>query len=334
MAKVVFVGGTGRCGTSVTRMLLDAHPQVATLPFEYRFIIDPDGIIDFYRSFVGAWSPYIADKRIKRLESLFNDLTQQHFFDRALGMLLSLVNKNGVVLSPKRYLGWQLRKHIPGFERYVADLLSSLKEFSYKGSWAGTASYIFSPMIYHLGPKSSRELASIFHGFLTKVVNSMLEKADAEVFVEDNTWNILFAHEILHLLPEAKVIHVYRDPRDVIASFSQQRWCPTDKEQAAIWYKSIIERWFSIKSNLPLNSYYEFKLEDLVESTESIVRGISNFIGLPFDQRLLDIDLSKSHSGRWKREFSKGEKERVHIILGDIIEQLGYDSHLQAKIKG
>ena len=41
--NILFVGGVGRSGTSVTRQVLGLHPQVANLPFEYRFIIDPDG---------------------------------------------------------------------------------------------------------------------------------------------------------------------------------------------------------------------------------------------------------------------------------------------------
>ena len=50
--KVIFIGGSGRSGTNILRKLLSKHSQVASLPFEHRFIIDPDGIIDFFYNWI------------------------------------------------------------------------------------------------------------------------------------------------------------------------------------------------------------------------------------------------------------------------------------------
>ena len=55
--KVIFIGGSGRSGTNILRKILSNHSKVASLPFEHRFIIDPNGIIDFYNSFTLNWSP-------------------------------------------------------------------------------------------------------------------------------------------------------------------------------------------------------------------------------------------------------------------------------------
>lgn len=324
MERVVFIGGTGRCGTNILRKILAKHSEVVTLPFEYRFIIDPDGIVDFYRTYAETWSPYMADRRLKRLETLLNGLARQSLLSKTLGRILSAFDGNGKFVSPRRYFGYELKRHIPHFEQYVSELLFELREFSYSGSWVGTESYAVFPKIYYTGPKCQDELDGPLSNFLRKVVHSLLERANAKVYVEDNTWNILFARELLQLLPEAKILHIYRDPRDVVASFSKQRWCPTDKEQAAIWYRSIIARWFSIRPDLPANSYYEFKLEDLVNSTKSVVKEICEFVGLSYERQMLDIDLSKSHSGRWEKEYSEEERRDVHEVLGEVIKKLGY----------
>ena len=55
--KTCFIGGTGRCGTSILRTVLSRHSSVATLPIEHRLTVDPDGIFDFYRSYTTGWSP-------------------------------------------------------------------------------------------------------------------------------------------------------------------------------------------------------------------------------------------------------------------------------------
>ena len=156
-------------------------------------------------------------------------------------------------------------------------------------------------------------------------LRSFVLAKEADFFFEDNTWNIFFARELLELLPESKIVHIYRDPRDVVASFSQQRWCPSDKIKAALWYKTMMEYWlYVVRKGLPADSYSEVKLEALVKSPEITLRRLCEFIRLPFENSMLDVDLTKSHIGRWRNEFSEREKGEISDILGSIIHDLGY----------
>ena len=41
----IFVGGTGRSGTTILSKLLNQVDSVYTIPQEIRFITDPDGIL-------------------------------------------------------------------------------------------------------------------------------------------------------------------------------------------------------------------------------------------------------------------------------------------------
>ena len=45
----VFVGGTGRSGTTVTARLIGAHSEAAVIPIEMRFHVDPGGLPDLIR---------------------------------------------------------------------------------------------------------------------------------------------------------------------------------------------------------------------------------------------------------------------------------------------
>ncbi len=324
MSTMIFVGGTGRSGTSIIKEVIASHPDAASLPFEYRFIIDPDGLLDFYASSGASWSPYVADRRLKRLECLLNTLAREPLHHKLAGRLLRWLNRDGKTLSPRMYHGWELKRHLPNFEHHVQVLMSRLVEFSFPACWVGTESYRLAPTIYH-SAKSREELAAIIGNFIRDVIDDLLRQSAKKFLVEDNTWNILFARDIIELLPEAKIVHIYRDPRDVVASFSQQRWSPTDKEQGARWYRAMMTHWFTVRSALPAGSYYETSLENLVAVPETVLREVCKFAEISFDRAMLQVDLGYSHSGRWKREYTADEKAKVHEILGDVIAELGYD---------
>ena len=324
--NICFIGGTGRCGTTITKRVLGRHPSVATLP-EYRFTIDPDGIVDFYCSYTSSWSPYMADRRLNRLENLLRDVSKTNRFHKVIQRALAIIDKSGLMLSRKRYLGVNLGEFVPNMDAYIADLMNELCDFCYSGTWVGAESYRLNPEICFSSPRSREDFSNILGKFLRKIIYDIMKSQNKDFYVEDNTWNILFAPELLDFIPEAKILHVYRDPRDVVASYNKQRWMPTDKIKSAKIYKSIMDRWFSIRPTLPAGSYFEFKLEDLVRNPRDILVKVCDFIGLPWDENLLDIDLSKSHSGRWKREYSNEEKEQVNTLLKDTIEKLGYEGY-------
>jgi len=313
--KVVFIGGTGRCGTNILKDIFLKHSKVAALPFEHRIFIDPDGIIDFYASFHQVWSPYIADKKVKRLEVLLNELSSDRKIHKLLNRILSFVSKDGKLISPKKYIGWELEKHFPNIKIHNLRLISRLREFTYRGVWPGTDSYTFKPKIYHCQPQRKEELIEILRVYMRNIIRELLCVHNKEFFIEDNTWNIFFAKELIELLPEAKIIHIYRNPRDAIASFSSQRWCPSDRKEAAVWYKAMIKHWLSIRNDLPSRSCHQLKFEDLIKYPAARIKELCEFIGLPFEDSLLDIDLSRAHIGRWKSEFSEDEKKEISKIL-------------------
>jgi hypothetical protein len=61
----VFVGGTGRSGTTIVARVLGSHPEAHTIPIEVRFLVDPFGLCDlvlgetdfdnFKKRMLGPW---------------------------------------------------------------------------------------------------------------------------------------------------------------------------------------------------------------------------------------------------------------------------------------
>jgi hypothetical protein len=300
------------------------NSRVAVLPFEHRFVIDPGGLVDFFCSYTSAWSPYMADRKIKSLGSYLKKLAREPLPHRIAGNLIKKVNPDGRSFSPREYHGWNLEDAFPGYTDAVEELIGRLTEFKYPGSWAGAESYRVNNLIYHSPPFSEEKLAAFIGVFLEKLIVAFLEKEEKELFAEDNTWNILFADRLLAFLPEAKFIHIYRDPRDVVASFVKQRWCPADPGQAVSWYSSIMDRQLGILEKVPHEKYIQFSLEDMVSAPENIFARVCEFSGIPFEEKMLETDLSGANSGRWKNEFSGKSREILENGLGKYVDKLGY----------
>lgn len=293
MTKIVFIGGTGRCGTNIMKDVLSLHPKVASHPFEYRFILDPDGIMDFYSTALNCWSPYIIDQKLHRLESF----------------LVILANRYE---EKEIYVDWELNKHLPGYEEVVRDLMERLVDFKYNGVHYGLKG---ERDLYFMGYKTKKELSGILGDFIRRLIVGYLDRESKEFYVEDNTFNLLFAKELLELLPDARFIHMVRDPKDVIASLSKQRWTPKNKIQAAQWYKDVINRINVIKKEIPRNSVITVDLYDLIDNTEKTIKSICAFMETSFSDKMLYIDLSRSHRNRWKKDFSEDELEKINLIL-------------------
>lgn len=322
---MLFVCGTGRCGKSIVADTIARHPDVAALPFEARFIIDPDGILDFYASYSATWSYYLCDRRLKRLERFLDTMSRRPPWPhRLLSGAIRTLNPSGRWLSPRAYDQWELEKHFPNFREHSKVLLDRLIAFPFSACWFGMESYRFAPVLYHAPPMSKTELAPILGNYLRALVWGFLDKNGAKHFVDSNVFTLSLAKELLEVLPQAKILHVHRDPRDVVASYVNQRWCPQSKMQAAHIYKAMMEHWWALRAELPRQSWTELRFEDFIDDHEGYLKAVCEFYRLPFDKAMLRDDLTRHPIGRWQREFTPGEKEAVQAILGDTIERLGY----------
>jgi hypothetical protein len=274
--------------------ILSLHPNVASHPFEYRFIIDPDGIVDFYTTALNCWSPYIIDQKLHRLELFLTTLAEKWN-------------------CKETYVDWELNQHLPDYERLVNALMEDLVDFKYRGVHYGLRER---RDLYFMGHKTRNELTRTLGGFIRSLIDGYLKQRGREIYVEDNTFNLLFARELLDLLPEAKFIHMMREPMDIIASLSKQRWAPTDKVNTARWYKEVISQIEAVKQTIPRKSLMVVDLYELVDDKERVLTELCTFLGVSFSDEMLDIDLSKSNRGRWKDEFTDDELVAVQRVLG------------------
>jgi hypothetical protein len=320
--NLLMIGGTGRSGTTLLAKIFNNHPQVAVAP-EWRFLIDPDGLLDFIASASG-WSPYHYDIKLKRLFSLLYDIADSGLLSKVINKMakLPIVNRSTRKLI-LRYHGINAVQYAPNYMEIVNEFVAKLVDFEYEGYWVGTPFSRKKHLLYS-SKKSEQEFQKIVVEFLCAIIDDVLKEQNADYYLEKNTWNILWFDKIIELLPKAKLVHIYRDPRDVVASFMRQTWMPSNAGQSAKICRDLLEKWEEIKTLVPVGSYLEISLESLVSEPESILKEICTFWGISWEAKILNTDLSRSNSGRWKTLLTRPEQIEVGAILGEYVKKLGY----------
>jgi hypothetical protein len=97
------------------------------------------------------------------------------------------------------------------------------------------------------------------------------------------------------VFPDAKVVFVMRDPRDVCLSCFMQLMVPTPTtvqlltwEGTAAFYAQVMDWWMYIREQMTLQ-FIEFRYEDVVADFETTYRKVFDFLGLTWDSAVVDF---------------------------------------------
>lgn len=318
---ITVIGGSGRCGSTLLRRMLGEHPDVFAAP-ELRFTVDPGGLVDFYVSASELWSPWIYADRYKRLETLLRATGPKAAWTTYYRRLMStfpLLRRAPMNLDVA-YGAVDASRTYPNYVAFVDQLLMRLKEFGYRAHWTG--SHFFESAELPFGDfREQRELASVLGAFYLQLVEDALSKSHRGFYVEKNTWYVLCFDRFLDLVPTAKLVHIHRDPRDVVASLVRQRWAPRNMEQAAVFYKCIMQKWHRVRDEIPPDSFLDVGYERLVADPRAVLGDIEEFANVPVSFE--HPNLSKKSIGQWRRELTKAQVQFLETQLASEIELYG-----------
>ena len=128
-----------------------------------------------------------------------------------------------------------------------------------------------------------------------KVRERFGDTIEQRVFVDKFTMNTVDLGFINCIFPDAKVVFVMRDPRDVCLSCFMQLMVPTPTtvqlltwDGTANFYAQTMDWWQYIKQQMTLQ-FIEFRYEDVVEDFESTYRRVFDFLGLGWDSAVVDF---------------------------------------------
>lgn len=129
------------------------------------------------------------------------------------------------------------------------------------------------------------------HEFLFKLKNSVLKSSQKKIWAEKTPENIHAVGNFLNTFnnQEAKVIHIVRNPKDVILSLMNRNYS----------FFSAAERWITsvaaIQPYVNNKNVLEISYEDLVLKPEIILNQVCEFLGVSFNYE--DFQAQNNNSG-------------------------------------
>lgn len=322
---VLLLGGSGRTGTNILKDIFRDHPDGFGLPFETRFTVDPDGVAPTFNIIDSSWSPFVAEKAIQRHIRFLERVRKRNILDR-IAIISSQWGKHfGLRGNVRPYKEWELEAFFTQFQKHSEKLKKDLCQLTYNGTWAGASGFYGKQEICVPFSNRKNQTEIAFRNFLSSLYSDLLTRNRCSFYIDDNTFNSIYAQTMLKILPEAKLVNVVRDPRDVVASYIKQRWTPTQVDSAIKYHLEVVHRWFEVRQTLNPDQFIEVRLEDLVQSPQHELARICDLMEIEFNNSLLETSLNDSNSGRWTKEIPSEQHKRLNQQLSEIISEYGYD---------
>ncbi|MFX0203698.1 MAG: sulfotransferase, partial [Candidatus Hodarchaeota archaeon] len=152
---------------------------------------------------------------------------------------------------------------------------------------------------------------------------------------------------ILKLYPDAKIICIIRDGRDMVRSMMQVPWgTPNLIGHHCVWWEEAVRLGLKYADNYP----YRFRIvkyEDLLSNPVATLSSICNFIGEEFENRQLqsfvrshvvpdrarrwkgkaNLPIDPDRNQAWRREAGQKEIWAINSKLGRLLQKMGYEDN-------
>ena len=234
------------------------------------------------------------------------------------------IDGNSVVFRLVNCLGWYKDVFPFNAQHEPEQILSWLIENDYKGRLAAFLDF-----------KNIGQYPDL-RSLIQQGIDNRIYERGAQIFGDKAPDMEHFLGELLLLIPNAKIIHMVRDGRAAAYSKSNR----TDKHWllAAQEWTDSVSLGIQHQAMLGNDRYALVRYEDLLLDSENILKGICDFLGLPFSEELLmtkeqegeansyvsaTLDTSKIHA--YQSKFSKAQLMKIEQVQGPLLRHFGYD---------
>jgi hypothetical protein len=150
---------------------------------------------------------------------------------------------------------------------------------------------------------------------------------------------------LIELFPDAQVIHIIRDGRDVALSWLRTQFEPRNLYTAARMWKEMVTKGRRDGAVLSGHCYMELRYETLLAEPEATMREVCEFLNEPWDPAVLSPssidakfvpgnraiagavlqgDIVRDNAGKWRAGMSLSQRSLFESVAGDLLRELDY----------
>ncbi len=291
----IFVGGTGRSGTTQLAEIVGQHPSVWHVPTETRFLVDPGGLADLVPALSTGYTPFHGDDALAR----FRTLVTRDVAGQPTPGALSHADLPAV-FGAELYQDWA--------ERLLADL-----------TWYAFDDRATRRIVGRYFPDRAA-LVALCRSYVGELFAAGAQAHGKPFWCEKTPNNVLAAEFLWELFPDARLVHIVRHPVQVAASHLSMAWAPDDIEGVCHWLEPMYHRWLASGSAAD-SRCIQLRLEDLAADWPEQRAALFEQLGLP--DAATDLSLSAERVAHWA-PLSPADDAYVRKRLGFAIDAFGY----------
>jgi len=238
-------------------------------------------------------------------------------------------------------------------QRYYGDLSATHNRERIVGDMLGSPAV----RLWNSPPSASEVLATLDGNDLGAIFDALMRSWTRSQgkghWGEKTPQHIRYWDLISVIYPQAKVIHLVRDGRDVAASLLRARFGPKNMYMAARYWVDYLDRVARVRQDLPENRFFELRYEDLLDEPESVMKRVCHFLGEPFAEELFSFHtesvdyptdrtnlmnlhkpLLRGNTGKWIENLSVRQIELFESVAREWLERFGYKPHCEPRSSG
>lgn len=122
--------------------------------------------------------------------------------------------------------------------------------------------------------------------------------------------------ELAALFPKSKFIHIVRDPRAVVTSYTSAKFYQytdgTNPYRAILKWRNVMQKHFEAEAALGPERYTLLRYEDLAAHPVEELQRLCDFLGVPFEEEMLDFK-NRTVTGHVQDQTNReGIRREVH----------------------
>lgn len=170
-------------------------------------------------------------------------------------------------------------------------------------------------------------------------------KRQARLLGDKNPHYALLVERLLETFPEARFIHLVRDPRDNVLSYRAVPFDLGDVRALAYRWRAYNTRLLRAQGLAP-QRFLRIRYEDLIRGPAPVLAQVSAFLGLPYEAAMLAFHehddgafygkgsawfeklqgpLDPDQAEKWRTGLSADEASQVEAICGPLMDWFGYE---------